>query len=192
MSLNHCTNCNHPFSEGQKYCGNCGVGLLEQKSESNKTVDYYVSPKSPILSTFQGLLKKKQNITIIGIVLIALLVLSFIPGKNTPSDVAEEFIILTQTGEYESAEALWSQDGIDYMLSQLMGDERWIVQSMRNFTHRTDGDLIEYEITDEEEMEEGMKVVYANFEFSNGRRETAELAMVNEDGEWKVFAFNSY
>ncbi|MCG1021407.1 hypothetical protein [Sutcliffiella horikoshii] len=78
------------------------------------------------------------------------------------------------------------------MLAQLMGDERWITQSMSNFTHRTDGDLVEFNISHEQELEDDMTIVYADFTFNNGRRETAELAMINEDGAWKVFAFKSY
>jgi hypothetical protein len=86
---------------------------------------------------------------------------------------------------------LWSEAGIDYLLSQL-GDERWVYQTMKNLSHRTDGDLDEFEILDEEETEENQVIVNAKLIFDSGRREDAQIAMIKEDGEWKVFAFNSY
>ncbi|QFT90819.1 Lumazine-binding domain protein [Bacillus sp. THAF10] len=194
MSGSYCTNCGQQYSEGQKFCGSCGVELNgKQADDSSKTIDYYVSPKPSIIPTLQNLLKNRKLLAVIGGVIGAIIIaLTIIPGNNSPSNVAEEFIVHTQNGDYESAEALWSQDGIDYMLSQLMGDERWIEQNMRNFTHRTDGDLDEFEITEEEKVDNDMTIVYADFTFDNGKRETAELAMVKEEGKWKVFAFNSY
>ncbi|WP_316569242.1 zinc-ribbon domain-containing protein [Neobacillus sp. YIM B06451] len=175
--INYCSNCGDKIEDNANFCMNCGKKLTGTDSFFENLITNF-----PVL-------KSKKGLAIIGIIIVASIILF---GKQSPSDVANDFIKATQVENYDKAEKLWSNSGKEYMLEQL-GDERWIYQSMRNFTHRTGGDdLVDYRITQEEKTENDMINIYATFQFSSGEQRDAELAMIKEDGEWKVFAFNSY
>ncbi|GHH98646.1 zinc ribbon domain-containing protein [Neobacillus kokaensis] len=199
MAVNFCPNCGKQTSQGEKFCSNCGKKLGDIEGEktinlvnsvesvTSKLSDIRSKIPNPILNAFKG----RKGLVTIGIGVVAfIIILSFNLGRQSPSDVAKEFIKETQEENYDKAEELWSKSGIEYMLSQL-GDERWVYQTMRNFTHRTNGDLDEFEITKEEKYDNESTMVYAKFIFDNGKRSDARLQMVKEDGEWKVYAFES-
>jgi hypothetical protein len=199
MTMNFCPNCGKELSQGEKFCSNCGKRLNDNESakptnlvNSVESLKSKVSDiKSKIPNPVLNNLKSRKGLITIGIVIVAfIIILSFSLGKQSPSDVAKEFIKDTQEENYDKAKELWSKSGIDYMISQL-GDERWINQTMKNFTHRTNGDLDEFEITKEEDYDNESKMIYAKFIFSSGKRSDARLQMVKEDGKWKVYAFES-
>lgn len=188
MAVNYCANCGKEIMQvNEKFCSNCGQKLSDSESDSFSTVHL-----SKLPSFLINAVKNKKVLVGIYVVIASLFILFLVNSTSqTPSDVAEDFIKKTQEQDYEAAQELWSQSGIDYMLSQL-GDERWINQNMKNFTHRTDGNLSEFKITGEEKLEDDKAKVFADFTFDNGRREKATLAMIKEDGKWKVFAFGTY
>lgn len=199
MALNYCSNCGKQTFQGDKYCSSCGQKLTEKENDNTlnsvtnveSLIPKILNMKSKIPSPFLEVFKSKKGLITVGAVIVTfILVFSLILGKQSPSDVAKEFIKDTQEENYDKAKELWSQAGIDYMLSQL-GDERWIYQNMKNLSHRTYGDLSEFEITKEEKVASDKATVYAKFIFDSGKHEDVQIAMIKEDGKWRVYAFGS-
>jgi uncharacterized membrane protein YvbJ len=197
--VNYCPNCGKQVSQGENFCSNCGEKLIEKENEKPSITDEIVESPTPNTINLEThapnanlkFFKSKKVLITVGIVLIAfIIVLSINLGKQSPSDVAKEFIKDTQENDYDSARQLWSKAGIDYILNKL-GDERWINQSMKNLAHRTYGDLDDFEITNEEEVASDKAVVHVKLIFDSGKREDAHIAMVKENGDWKVYAFGT-
>ncbi|MGD6803468.1 DUF4878 domain-containing protein [Rossellomorea aquimaris] len=189
--MNYCSECGHQIEYEGNYCSECGMKIQgNSNNDENNKFESMTMQQFPLGRFF---LYRKLLVGI-GISLLVIIILSNIGGggigKDSPTQVAETFINYTRDSEWEKAEELWSQSGKEYLVAQLFNDERMIYQTMRNLTHRTDGDLFEYEITSEEIHGEEA-VVNANLAFDNGRREKAMFAMVKEDGDWKVFAFQT-
>jgi uncharacterized membrane protein YvbJ len=197
--MKYCSECGHQLEYQGNYCTECGT-KTQGKSNDDAKIKYENTVVhdtiAKILQQFpvNRLLSNKKLLLGIGISLLLIIILATIGGKglgkDSPTHIAEAFIDHSRNSEWEEAEKLWSQSGKDYLLAQLFNDERMIYQTIRNLTHRTDGDLDEYEITNEEINGEEA-VVNANFIFAGGRREKAMFAMIKEDGKWKVFAFQS-
>ncbi|MFD3446786.1 DUF4878 domain-containing protein [Microbacteriaceae bacterium 4G12] len=195
---NYCPNCGKKVYQRGNFCSSCGQKLIDKEIHRSIDVENTIEGatskdlkvKSQIPSLLLDVFKNKKKLITVGIVAIALIiVLSINLAKPSPSDVAKEFIKDTQEKKYDKAQELWSQAGIDDMLSKL-GDQRWIYQTMKNFTHRTNGDLDEFEII-KEEVNGDKATVYAKFIFNSGKRVDARLAMIKENGKWKVYAFGT-
>jgi hypothetical protein len=194
QEMNYCSYCGNKIGDNANFCMNCGKKITGNDRSINSISFFenlftkFPNVKSKTQRLHLNNLKSRKGLAIIGIIIVAIIILL---GKQSPSDVAKKFIKATQAENYDKAEKLWSDSGKDYMLRQL-GDERWIYQTMRNFTHRTDGDVLEdFQITQEEKAENDMIHIYATFIFSSGKHSDAQLAMVKEDGKWKIFAFTS-
>jgi uncharacterized membrane protein YvbJ len=196
ITMKYCSSCGHKTINGGQFCIECGKKLSESSHSEDgnnmserKAFNFDLRTLWQNRDSFRYLSSKKFLIGAVSLLVIVVLFMT-VGGKESPTNVAQEFINHSKNSEWKKAEELWSESGKEYLVAQLFNDERMIYQTMRNLTHHTDGDLDEYEITSEE-VNGDEAVVYAKFIFDNGNREKAMFAMVKENDKWKVFAFQS-
>ena len=62
----HCKNCNHPISENQNYCDNCGAKVIRNRLEPKVLIhqvnEQFLSIDNKLLRTFVALCVKPEDV----------------------------------------------------------------------------------------------------------------------------------
>lgn len=193
--MNYCFSCGQKVIEDSQFCIACGIRLVNNRvSDSGNEPSFQVNKVKEKKEWLIHDVNKKWLAGTIGFLLIAAFLFSN-SGKGSPSAVAEEFINHTINSDFSNSKRLWAESGQEYMIS-ILGNEGWITQSMENLSHRyymetgTHSVLDEYTVVSEEIMGAEATTQF-DFVFDDGREEMAVFQMIKEEGEWKVFAFES-
>ena len=195
-TMNYCSACGEKVETISEFCISCGVNFLKntqkENSEKESLSDFDNRKVEVSLTAIRLSFNKKLLIGIVTLSLSIVLIMS-VGGKDAPEDVAEEFIENTINREWNKAEALWSNSGKDYLISQFFGNERMVYITMKNLSHRvhmesSQSKLAEYKVVSKE-IDGNQAGISFDLIFDDGKREKVMFAMIKEEGEWKVFGF---
>lgn len=195
--MKFCFSCGNKITEGTQFCPECGTSLVQDERSEETTKSNTQSTTATFPQHSAPYLKNKK--LLFG-VLAAILILYFATGgavKASPVSVAEEFIEHGINSDWKSAERLWAQSGIENRMAELNDSdrERSVFTALRNLTQRYYTDLSQSILTEytvvNEEINGSEAYIYFEFVFSDGKQEKVVFRMVEEEGEWKVFAFKS-
>lgn len=184
ISVNYCPSCGVATVESHQYCKECGFTLSDNIPTENSYRNH----------SWNNFLKNNRKVIMIGGIILVTLFLMINKEKESPENVAELFIQYSRDGEWEKGETLYSKAGIDKLVTGIQSKERVIYITMSNLGNRIFADppmkVYKYKVI-HVETKGSKAMVKFDILFSNDRREIATFNMEKENGQWKVFDFDT-
>lgn len=183
MSTQFCSSCGEKIAGDSSFCPNCGKSVNQAAQQATPEITETNDSRTQAA-------KSKNKIWLYGALAVAAAIFIFVTFVNPgPEKVAEEFVILVGSFEFEKAQKLTSKH--DYMYNEI----EYVLEELRsnqvNFKDqleyaKEEGLVIESLVINDNDQTKDTATIRGVARHKNGDYNDVYMELVKESGKWKV------